>query len=385
MASAIGVSRPAERLFVGGRIPSLDGLRAIFIGMVIFAHLCGSRYFVNLVALRRDLGNVGVRVFFVISGFLITTLLLQEFAERGRVSLRLFYLRRSLRIFPCAYAYIAIACLLSLAGWLRLEPKDLIHAATYTVNYEQLRPWYTIHLWSLSVEEQFYFVWPVLLCIVGPRRGLWVAAGVLGLAPLTRLGTWYLAPELRWSIGASFQTNADALAAGCVLASIRTWLWARPGYLRFQRSLAFLALPLVALAAAILISFEQPPLLLASYAVGMTALNLAIALIIDRCVRHPGNLFGRLLNWKPIVFIGVLSYSLHLWQEPFLDRLSSRPINWFPINLILTFAAALVSYYVVEKPFLELRRRIERRLKACVALPITAPAPGVRRAADATN
>ena len=376
---------PSEKLFSGGRIPSLDGLRAISIGMVIFAHLCGSRYFVSLVALRRDLGNVGVRVFFVISGFLITTLLLQEFAERGRVSLRMFYLRRSLRIFPCAYAYIAIACLLSLAGWLRLEPKDLIHAATYTVNYEQLRPWHTIHLWSLSVEEQFYFVCPVLLCIVGPRRGLWVAAGVLVLAPLTRLGAWYLGPELRWRIGTSFQTNADALAAGCVLAGVRTWLWAQPGYLRFQQSRGFLAVPLVALGAAILLSFEQPPLLLVSYAVGMTALNLAIALIIDRCVRHPSDFFGRLLNWSPMAFIGVLSYSLYLWQEPFLDRLSDRPINWFPINLVLTFAAALVSYYVVEKPFMELRRRIERRLRVSAAPAVTAPAPGARRAADATN
>jgi peptidoglycan/LPS O-acetylase OafA/YrhL len=141
----------------------------------------------------------------------------------------------------------------------------------------------------------------------------------------------------------------------------------------------------VALAAAILLSFEQPPLLLASYAVGMTALNLAIALIIDRCVRHPDDRFGRLLNWKPMAFIGVLSYSLYLWQEPFLNRLGDQPINWFPVNLILTFAAALASYYLVEKPFLEIRRRIERRLKARRTSELTALAPDARRAAGATN
>jgi len=228
-------------------------------------------------------------------------------------------------------------------------------------------------------------IWPALLCVLGPRRGIKVAAAVLVLAPLTRLATWYWMPGLRWSIGASFQTNADALAAGCVLAGVRVWLWARPGYLRFQRSWAFLAVPVVALAAAILLSFEQPPLLMASYAIGMTALNLAIALIIDRCVRHPGDILGRLLNWSPMIFIGVLSYSLYLWQEPFLNRLSSWPVNWFPINLILTFLAALLSYYVVEKPFLDLRRRIERRLRASAATSFTAPGPGARRAADATN
>jgi peptidoglycan/LPS O-acetylase OafA/YrhL len=146
----------SQKLFIGGRIPSLDGLRAISIGMVIFAHLSGTRFFPSFVAGRRDLGNIGVRVFFVISGFLITTLLLQELAAKGRISLPLFYLRRSLRIFPCAYTYISIAALLTWAGFLRLRTTDLVHAATYTVNYEVVRPWHTIHLWSLSVEEQFY-------------------------------------------------------------------------------------------------------------------------------------------------------------------------------------------------------------------------------------
>src|SRR5690349_3417986 len=117
MASAAQVNQTQESLFVGGRIPSLDGLRALSIGMVLLAHLCGSRYFVSLVAMRRDLGNVGVRVFFVISGFLITTLLFDEFAKTQRISLKMFYLRRAFRIFPCAYTYILVAGLLAAAGW----------------------------------------------------------------------------------------------------------------------------------------------------------------------------------------------------------------------------------------------------------------------------
>jgi peptidoglycan/LPS O-acetylase OafA/YrhL len=330
--------------------------------MVLFAHVSGTRFFPSLVTVRRDLGNAGVRIFFVISGFLITTLLLEELWKTGRISLKLFYLRRTFRIFPCAYTYIGVATLLTLVGWLSLDASHLIHAATYTVNYDPIRPWHLIHLWSLSVEEQFYLIWPVLLCLLGARRGLWFATAVLALAPLARLGTWYFVPDLRWSIGTAFQTNADALAAGCVLAGTRGWLWAQPGYLRFQKSVSFLAVPVVAVAAGVLLSHEDGPLLLVSYGIGQTSLNLAIALIIDRCVRHHTGFLGGFLNWRPMVFIGVLSYSLYLWQEPFLNRLGNSPINWFPVNLVLTGVAALGSYYLIEKRFLNIRRRIERSI-----------------------
>jgi peptidoglycan/LPS O-acetylase OafA/YrhL len=361
-------SESQEPLFTAGRIPSLDGLRALSISMVLFAHLSGTRFFPGFVAGRRDLGNIGVRIFFVISGFLITTLLLQETAAKGRISLKLFYLRRSLRIFPCAFVYLAVAALLTWAGWLSLSVKDLLHAATYTVNYEAVRPWHIIHLWSLSVEEQFYLIWPVLLFFLGARRGMRFAAAVLVLAPLTRLGMWYFLPDLRWSIGTAFQTNADALAAGCVLAGIRGWLWARPGYPRFQKSALFLIVPLLGVAAGVLISHESGPLLLVSYAIGQSVINVSIALCIDRCVRHHGDAFGRLLNWRPVVFVGVMSYSLYLWQEPFLNRLGGSLLNCFPVNILLAVLAALGSYYLVEKPCLNLRRGIERRMvKAAIS------------------
>jgi peptidoglycan/LPS O-acetylase OafA/YrhL len=351
-----------EKLFVGGRIPSLDGLRAVSIGMVILAHLSGTRFFPSLVTGRRDVGNIGVRIFFVISGFLITTLLLQELAEKGRVSLKLFYLRRSLRIFPCAYVYIGVAALLSWTGFMALHSTDLLHAVTYTVNYQQLRPWHTIHLWSLSVEEQFYLIWPVLLFLLGSKRGLQVAGAVLVLAPATRLVMWWLVPELRWSIGTAFQTNADALAAGCVLAGVRAKLWSSSAYSRFQQSAAFLSIPVLGVISGSFISYDRFPLSLVAAGIGMSILNLSIALCIDRCVRHHTDIVGRFLNWRPMVFIGVLSYSLYLWQEPFLNRLSNYPINWFPLNLVCVAAAALASYYLVERPFLDLRRRIERSM-----------------------
>jgi peptidoglycan/LPS O-acetylase OafA/YrhL len=376
----------AEHLFrTGGRIPSLDGLRAVSIGLVVFAHLCGCRYFVSLVPPRHALGNLGVRVFFVISGFLITSLLLQEFSQRGRVSQKIVYLRRTLRIRPSADVYIGLILLLNFMGFLALPANDLLHAATYTMNYQHVRSWQLTHLWSLSVEEQFYLIWPLVMILLGPRRGIWAAAATLLLTPLVRVGTWYLTPEMRWGIGGTFQTNADALAVGCVLAGMRTWLWARPAYLSFQQSHAFLVVPAVALVGVFLNAFEEGPMLLISYAVGTSALNLAIALIIDRSVRLPGDWMGQFLNWKPMVFIGTLSYSLYLWQEPFLNRLSTSPISAFPVNLVLTFAVALASYYLVEKPFLGLRRRIERRIQPKPELVTTELAYNGKRAAAGGN
>ncbi len=347
--------------FVRGRIPSLDGLRAVSIAMVCFAHLAGTRFFPSLVATRRDLGNLGVRIFFVISGFLITTLLLKEFAESGRISLRMFYLRRAFRIFPCAYTYIGIIALLSLAGVATpLSGFHLLHAVTYIVNYDPHRPWCLIHLWSLSVEEQFYLMWPVVLCVLRPKKALWFAAAALLLSPAIRLSMWLWIPSLRWSVGTAFQTNADALAAGCVLAGIWPWLSRNQSYLRFLKSRIFLVVPLAGMAAAFLLSQEEGPLMILSLAFGQTVLNLAIALCIDRSVHYPETNSGKLLNWRPAVFIGLLSYSLYLWQEPFLNRLGTSLINWFPFNLLLAFGAALGSYYLIEQPFLRLRKRIER-------------------------
>ena len=116
------------------RIPSVDGLRAISIGLVLFGHLAGTSNLFprSTFAPLGDFGNLGVRVFFVISGFLITFLMLDEIEATGTVSLKLFYLRRTLRIFPASYAYILFVFLASRLGWPTLVPGDLFHAVTYT-------------------------------------------------------------------------------------------------------------------------------------------------------------------------------------------------------------------------------------------------------------
>jgi peptidoglycan/LPS O-acetylase OafA/YrhL len=336
------------------------------IALVLFAHTSGTRFFPSFVLARRDLGNLGDRVFFVISGFLITTLLLDELETTGTISLRWFYLRRALRIFPAAYTYIAVMFVAASLGWIALNSGDFLHAITYTVNYQFNRPWHTIHLWSLSVEEQFYMLWPAVLLLTGKRLGLRIAAAVIVIAPILRVVTYYLIPPLSWTVGTSFQTNADALACGCVLAGITTWLGSQPGYLKMVTSKWFTLAPVLIFTA----SFLQTKLAF-SLPIGDSFMNIAIAICIDRSVRFESDAVGRVLNWKPLVFIGVLSYSIYLWQEPFLNRLGTSSVNWFPVNLICVATAAYISYRWVEKPCLNLRKRIERswRQPAAVLVP----------------
>lgn len=336
-------------------LPSLDGLRAVSIGLVLLAHLRRTAGFWPLrgLSVAGDLGNLGVRVFFVISGFLITHLLLKEHERTGTISLRDFYLRRTLRIFPAFYAFLAIVWAGARLGYLPLQPGDLLHAATYTMNYHQDRSWYVGHLWSLAVEEQFYLLWPATLALLGPRRGLWVVVGALVAAPLTRVGTWLALPRLEGSIGEAFPTIMDAIAAGCLLALARGWLAERGNYLRWQASPAFWLAPL----AVVLANATGARVTLFGWLLGETIMNLSIALMIDHWLRHPGGLTGRILNYRLLSAVGVLSYSLYLWQQPFLFRQSGVAVQRFPLNLALAFTAAASSYLLIERPFLRLKER----------------------------
>ena len=341
------------------RIPSLDGLRAISIGMVLLSHLDGTQNFRSPQAIywATDLGGLGVRFFFVISGFLITKLLLAEHAKYGKISLTRFYFRRTFRIFPAFYAFLLAIFAAEMLGWITLRPRDLLHSATYTMNYHWNHAWYLGHTWSLAVEEQFYLIWPACLVLLGTRRGMWAAVAVVLAAPAIRVGTWVFLPAMRPGIGVSFETVADALAAGCLLAALQNSLDEHPklAWLRqIAQKASFGLLPII-----VMIFAYTEGYISVSYTVGNTIMNVSIALIIWRCVTYYEGRVGRLLNGRAISYFGQLSYSLYLWQQPFINRKSKALICAFPLNITATVAASLLSYYLVERPFLNLRARIE--------------------------
>lgn len=327
------------------RIPSLDGLRAVSIGLVFLGHLFTTTNYPNnrVTASLAQFSHFGVQVFFVISGFLITSLLLEERRSKGKVDLRAFYLRRGFRIMPPAFAYIAFATAMRFVLRRPVAPKYVAVALTYTTCYFDSGPWVLRHLWSLSVEEQFYLFWPIVLVAAFGlrRRTCWA---ILCVSPIARLAYQNYAPAL---VDYAFPAVADSLAAGCLLALYRPELQRLPKWTYTTP----ITLGLVIAAFASNQVYRQPVIYW-----GIVPLVIAAA-IHNLVVRKDW-----LLNNRAVAYIGALSYSLYLFQQPFLTQ-SATTNRWssFPINIALAVSFALMSYYLVERPMIRIGRRISTR------------------------
>ena len=341
--------RPASKASSGGRIASLDGLRAVSISLVFASHLYWSKTLPALDFLWRfQLGDLGVRVFFVISGFLITHLLLTEEQRHGRISLRDFYVRRMLRIFPAYYAFIAFVAAASALGFLQVRAFDVVTSALYVSNYVD-RPAALAHTWSLSVEEQFYILWPGILVLLGVRKSIMLAAAFTLFSAGLRAAYSLPISSVTNIFWVRFETAGDAIAIGCLFAALRARMWNWEAY-------RWVCKPLGTLLAVAGIGF-----LATSHkwpwfwnALGISLMDLCIVIVLDGCMRAQGCWHFRLLNCVPVVWLGVLSYSLYLWQQLFLTGLWRIP---FPLNLALTFVAAWLSFQFIESPVARWRQR----------------------------
>src|SRR5207249_1017133 len=184
---------------------------------------------------------------------LFRSLLLRELECKKHINLAKFYFRRTLRIFPPYYFFVLVVIILQGIDEIKLVAGDLLHALTYTVNYHPERSWYLGHAWSLSVEEQFYLIWPAVLLLAGKHRALWIAFSVITLCPLIRLTIWYFFPSLvKYEIGYRFETVADSIAAGCMLAGIQEWLKRQWLYDKVLESRLFIVVPMIILYANLL-------------------------------------------------------------------------------------------------------------------------------------
>jgi peptidoglycan/LPS O-acetylase OafA/YrhL len=242
-----------------------------------------------------------------------------------------------------------------------LKPGDLLHALTYTMNYQQVRSMWLDHLWSLSVEEQFYLLWPGLLILLGRRKAFRGAILVVAFAPILRAIMWYQLGATETAMTKHFESVADALATGCLLAGYFNYLGDVSWYTKLQsRAWLFLGFAIALVGIGNGLFLIRPEWF---YIVGQSLANIGTVLCIDWSIRNHQGVIGEVLNWKPIVFVGTLSYSLYLWQNPFF---LGDYEGWFmtlPLNIVCALLAAVISYYAVESPFLRLKSRYEARVK----------------------
>jgi peptidoglycan/LPS O-acetylase OafA/YrhL len=327
---------------IRGRIPSLDGLRGISILLVLLGHTALSDHAPHVLAPLSHAGNVGVRFFFIISGFLITTLLLKEWRKMSTISLREFYLRRVLRIFPGVYVLIAVVAALAGLGVIVLKPGEVFYASTFTMNYHDFRDFWLGQLWSLSVEEQFYLLWPGLLLLAGARRAFRSVLVVVLVSPILRFCMWHFWHASETAMTKHFESVADSLGIGCLLAAYFNQLGLPGRYQRFQsHTIVFLSIGVGAIAVGNGLFLFNPA---AFYVWGQSIANIGTAMCIDWAIRHPERPLGRLLNWKPLVWVGVLSYSIYLWQNPFLLGGVDKVWTSYPYNLGFAMVASILSY-----------------------------------------
>jgi peptidoglycan/LPS O-acetylase OafA/YrhL len=330
------------------RIPSLDGLRAIAISLVLIGHAASRTPERGLFFPLWVYANFGVQIFFVISGYVITTLLLKEHYRSGSIGLANFYRRRAYRILPAAYAFIFV---IFVWQWRTLTKWDISSSLLYLLNYNSGRPWNLGHLWSLAVEEQFYLLWPLALFLFFRNRTK-ILAAVFIATPFINLALRYF--HLQEGVGMWFPSTADGLAIGCLLAILQPQL-ARMNWLR-SRWMLFLVL----LLAAYPLYAPSGRLEKVVDVIVLTPLvRIATALAIFHVTRRP----YWVLNCLPMIWLGDLSYSLYLWQQPIWNA-----FKLFPVALL----AAIVCHYAIEKPFLSMRDR-KKNLVPDASLPQPVP------------
>jgi len=318
-----------------GYVPALDGLRALAIAAVVGLHYWNVP----------ECGGLGVDLFFCLSGFLITTLLLEEHAESGAISLKNFYGRRARRLFP-ALALLLVVYLAATEGrGLRTVVLTGFYAGNIVRAFgdDPLLKSPLGHLWSLAQEEQFYLLWPAaLLLLLRLRRNV---APILLALLFVAVTVWRVLLAHHGASSARLQfgpdVRADGMVAGCLLAFLRTRISIKP-----TDALTAAAVWTVAIAAFF-------SLLLPDWQVYVRpTFNLAACVLVAAAVSGTG--LAEALSIRPLVSLGKISYSLYLWHLPVLVAVG-RDHPW--PALVAAVAVSWLSYRFVEQPF---RRRSHR-------------------------
>ncbi len=353
-------------------LASLDGARALSILLVLIAHGAGA-YGLQAVGAQHDLlehlGQLGVSIFFVISGLLITWLMIKERDATGSVSLSSFYIRRALRILPVFCLLILSVSILKQFKFISITWVDIFRALSFTHNYplhlhaDIDYSWWLHHTWSLSLEEQFYLVWPSLFVFLPKRISPRLAVVLAFAGPLLRLMNYFFLPAFRGAENGAFHTRIDILMVGCAAAFLlhsprsRLRIHAIPVWPALLISALFLLVidPYIAHHVTKHSFFAHLLILIMPTLEGLA---IVISLLVLIAGKH-GTAF-QLFNLPVFNHIGRLSYSLYIWQQLFLLHDSARTLLSISLRMALIYLVARCSFHFLEQPFLKLRSRFRR-------------------------
>lgn len=329
-----------------GYRPALDGLRGVAVLLVLVYHLPFS---------VPNAGDIGVTIFFTLSGFLITTLLLEERDGFGSIDLPRFYQRRALRLLPALVAMLSVIVALDLivgsqAGYGRPALFSLFYVANWAiiqgVDFHHIN-----HVWSLAVEEHFYLLWPLIVVLVLRHRDrhtlLWIA--VTGALASWGIRIWlFLSDASLPRILYATDTRLDGILIGCIFAIIG---WERIRHVPGVATVAALA----AIGSVIVIPDHW-----FLFTAGLTAVPVATVLILAGCLQ--GRVAQTALNRRPLVSIGRISYGLYVWHLPIYGFVFKYG-SWMPrvaqsvAAVLVSFGVAASSYRFIEQPFLRRKPR----------------------------
>jgi peptidoglycan/LPS O-acetylase OafA/YrhL len=342
--------------------PSLDGIRGVAIIMVVFSHLNNtSRFFYNTIFN----GHLGVLIFFVLSGFLITTLCIKEKVINGDISLKNFYIRRALRIIPVAYLFILVIIVLNYFYNLQISYINIMGAVLYLLNFtfyfrRYYYTWYTGHFWSLAVEEQFYLITPFILK-KNFKVFLAVILSIVFVFPLfVCLQNFVPAVNNGILYGLThYLIKFHAIAVGCLFSVL---MFKYPFYKSISATTKLIT-NIIAIALLPYIHYNDY-FNLSNFLAGVVSAFL-IGYIIVTNITPAHDLIFKLLNTRLLKIAGTLSYSIYVWQQIFTANDKRLPafMVTYPYNIVCIIVVSCLSYYFYESFFLRLKSKFSRLRK----------------------
>jgi peptidoglycan/LPS O-acetylase OafA/YrhL len=342
-----------------GYLPSLDGWRAIAILGVIAVHDPTIVLRGHSLRWLQDYGGNGVNLFFAISGVLICSRILEEESLTGRFHLKLFYIRRIFRIQPAALVYLAVIGLLTLCGILHEHAKYWFGALLLYQNFlfhpdraTEIQGFFTGHFWTLAVEEHFYLLISLALFIIKKHRLAIFTAAFLLVKIGHKIGIYYAPDALirrtYWQIQLLLLPSLAALLLREPQVRTAVVRWMKPGWVLLLTGSACV---LAGLRSAALVE---------------SILLYAFTFWVVSTMLHPLSWTTRALEWRPLRFIGRISYSIYLWHVLFFSTKIGPPVSSHlllmlserPWKYVCAFAVATASYYLIEKPFVRMGHRL---------------------------